>query len=155
MTAGLRRAVGRYMYVKNAQPRTKIVRIIFVVTAVSAHPVQSVQSDLRCGRQVSMSVVVIHAAHPRLPARAGTRTIVIYAPVLAKRLIIHVGTATTVGNVSNAAGCALSDSRSVGNVAAFRPCRVRYASDKIVSIWRNSFYTIYNHVPIRSKRRTI
>ena len=85
MTAGLRRVVGRYVIY--AQPRIKIVRIIFVVTAVSAHPVQSVQSDVRYGQQVSMSVVVINAAHPRLPARAGTRTIVIYAPALVKRLI--------------------------------------------------------------------
>ena len=125
-------------YVKNAQPHIKIVRIICVVTAVSAHPVQSVQSDRRCGRQVSMSVVVINAAHPRLPARAGTRTIVIYAPALAKRLIIHVGTATTVGDVSNAAGRVLSGSRSVGNVATFRPLQIR-----------NSFHleTIYfNHI---------
>ena len=81
-----------------------------------------------------MSVVVTNAAHPRLPARAGTRTIVIYAPALVKRLIIHVGTAATVGNVSNAAGRVLAGSRSVGNVTTFRPCRDRYSSDKIVSI---------------------
>ena len=84
-----------------------------------------------------MSVVVIHAAHPRLPARAGTRTIVIYAPALVKLLIIHVGTATTVGDVLNAAGCVLAGSRSVGNVATFRPLQIRN------SFYLKNFFTPY------------
>jgi hypothetical protein len=125
--------------VKVAGLHIRIGRAIFVLTAASARLVPGVLGAAHCGRLANTLAAVMDVAHPRRQERGGSRPTVTYAPNPASRPIPPAGAVITVADVPSAKSRAPVGSRNVG----------------IVVDLEEFFYTIYNHVSIRSQRRAL